>query len=194
MKRYDIINRFIEMGNYNSYLEIGLQNGVCFSYVKAKHKVSVDPDMKANNPTFRLTSDDFFKQNKEKFDIIFIDGLHENEQVYRDITNSLECLNDGGVIVCHDMNPEKEVIQIVPKESVEWTGDCWKAFVRLRSERNDLEMFTVNTDYGVGVIKKGVQVPLQIENIDTIGYSDLEKNRVEYLGLISVTEFNEKYK
>ena len=32
----------------------------------------------------------------EKFDLIFIDGLHHADQVKRDFENSLRCLNDNG--------------------------------------------------------------------------------------------------
>ena len=78
--------------------------------INIKYKVGVDPCLEAHDrePTFKLTSDDFFAKNKETFDIIFIDGLHESEQVERDINNSLLCLNQGGYIVCHDINPTKE--------------------------------------------------------------------------------------
>ena len=33
----------------------------------------------------KITSDDFFKQNKNKYDCVFIDGLHIYDQVKRDI-------------------------------------------------------------------------------------------------------------
>ena len=62
-----------------------------------------------------LTSDEFFEQNTEVFDVIFIDGLHLSEQVYRDITNSLSCLSENGYIICHDMNPMEEIIQRYPQ-------------------------------------------------------------------------------
>ena len=38
-----------------------------------KKKIGVDPVSGGN---LRMTSDHFFKENKEKFDLIFIDGLH----------------------------------------------------------------------------------------------------------------------
>ena len=45
-----------------------------------------------------MTSDAFFATNKESFDFIFIDGLHEANQVFRDAMNSLEWLNPGKAI------------------------------------------------------------------------------------------------
>ena len=93
MKRYEIINLLIVKNGYKSYLEIGLDNGLNFSKIKIDNKKSVDPALGQYShakPTYKLTSDDFFKQNKDKYDIIFIDGLHHSEQVYRDIKNSLD--------------------------------------------------------------------------------------------------------
>ena len=37
-----------------------------------------------------MTSDEFFKQNEDTYDVIFIDGLHTSDAVYRDINNSLK--------------------------------------------------------------------------------------------------------
>ena len=51
---------------------------------------------------FKNTSDIFFKDNNEKFDIIYIDGWHEAPQVYKDICNSWNCLNKDGIIICDD--------------------------------------------------------------------------------------------
>ena len=51
---------------------------------------------------FKGNSDSFFKQNKQKFDVIYIDGWHEAPQVYRDINNSWDCLNINGIIICDD--------------------------------------------------------------------------------------------
>ena len=45
-----------------------------------------------------MTSDEYFKKFKDKFDLIFIDGLHHYNQVEKDIYNSLEILNDKRII------------------------------------------------------------------------------------------------
>ena len=69
-----------------------------------------------------------------------------------------------------------------------WTGDCWKAWVKLRTIREDLNMAVVNTDYGVGIIKKGKQNLLNLDN-KTLDYTNLEVNRKDWLNLISIEEF-----
>lgn len=187
LTRTEIINHFIKTHSYKTYLEIGCQRDVNFNAIEIGYKIGVDPEM---GGTHRMTSDQFFEQNVEKFDIIFIDGLHEYSQVYKDVQNALKVLNEGGVIICHDCNPTTEVMQKVPREVREWTGDCWKAFVRLRHERDDLEMRVIDTDYGVGIIRKGKQIKLETF-VDT--YQEFMLNKKKLLNLVSEKEFKQLY-
>ena len=190
MNKADIINRIIKSNGAKKYLEIGTDYGINFSSIICEYKIGVDP--KPNVPTtFHLTSDDFFDQNKENFDVIFIDGLHHADQVYNDIINSLKVLNKNGYIVCHDINPMTEELQIIPYRGGAWNGDCWRAFVKLRMEKNDLEMYTVDTDHGCGIITRGYQTLLKI-NDPIITYNYLDQNRKELLNLISPEEFLSK--
>jgi SAM-dependent methyltransferase len=190
MNRTDIINSLIEKIGAQKYLEIGVSAGDNFRKVNCVYKVGVDPEI-ATPATIHTTSDEFFKNNKETFDVIFIDGLHHANQVYRDITNSLQVLTPGGYIVCHDMNPEKEEHQIIPFTGGTWNGDCWKSFVQFRRERDDLEMFVVDTDYGCGVITMGQQEKLDVP-VHMINYQNFNLNRKRWLNLISVSEFQGK--
>ena len=50
----------------------------------------------------KLPSDIFFKNNKNLFDLIYIDGDHETEQVKKDINNSWKILNKGGYLILDD--------------------------------------------------------------------------------------------
>jgi hypothetical protein len=193
MLRTDIINAFIDKYKYKSYLEIGLNDGLNFRQINCDDKNGVDPAPAAmGEPVteFKMTSDDFFKDNKKKYDIIFVDGLHHSDAVYRDIKNSLKYLNEGGTIVCHDMSPINELHQRVPRESQIWNGDCWKAWVQLRAESNDLEMYVVDTDWGCGVIRKGKQTKLELR--EEVTFENLVINRKKWLNLISIKEFLEK--
>lgn len=188
MTRTEIIQVLINKTQAKKYLEIGMGPGLNFSNIQCDYKICVDPTPTVP-VTFSLTSDDFFAQNNETFDIIFIDGLHWSEQVYNDIVNSLNVLNDGGYIICHDMNPHSEFIQRYPqpKSESEWTGDCWKAWVKLRSERNDLNMCVVNTDYGCGVITKGNQTTINVDG--ELTWEILDNDRTNLLNLVSVDDF-----
>ena len=50
----------------------------------------------------KMTSNYFFKINKHKFDLIYVDGDHSSKQVYLDITNSWNNLNKGGFLILDD--------------------------------------------------------------------------------------------
>jgi hypothetical protein len=188
MNRAQIINKIIKKRKYVDYLEIGIKKGKCFKEVKCLNMTGIEP-----NPVWKderlvyMTSDDFFRQNNNRYDIVFIDGLHYHQQVLKDIENSLKCLNDGGVVVLHDCNPIDKAHQAVPIERAKgtWNGDCWKAFV-LTSQKYPYHMFVVNTDHGVGVIDTKHEIEL-LDNykltIDELHYKELDKNRKEWLNL-----------
>lgn len=150
MTRWEIINAFIDARGYTSFLEIGTRRGETFRNVKAETKVSVDRDP-ATTATYIMPSDQYFEEHNETFDIVFIDGQHDCEQVYRDITNALNVLNKGGVIVIHDCHPENREMQEPYKGQIFWTGDVWKAFVKVRAELT-YETYVVDQDFGCGII------------------------------------------
>lgn len=183
--RFDIIQFLIQFHEFSSYLEIGVDRNHTFGVIDCELKHGVDPN---KNCTFRMTSDEFFAQNKNQYDIIFIDGLHKASQVKRDIENALRCITPGGVIVVHDCSPRNEKEQITPrlKEQKIWIGNGWKAFVELR-QRSDLDIYVVDTNNGVGVIRYGMQKPLEIDV--PLEYKYFEKNRKEWLNLKSVEEY-----
>lgn len=144
---------------YKSYLEIGVNDPQKnFDFIDASIKVGIDP-VPLREDILKYESDDYFSAlaKEVKFDLIFVDGLHHCEQVLRDIDNALLHLNSGGYIICHDMLPDNEEMQIVPRAVISWTGDCWKAWAHLRMTRKNLEMFVLNTDHGLGMIKPGYQ-------------------------------------
>ena len=197
-----LIQKIINKTNAQSYLEIGIGKGQVFSRMVCSKKVCVDPCISDGSqklePTFKMTSDEFFKQNEDTYDVIFIDGLHTSDAVYRDINNSLKFLNDGGYIICHDMNPQSKKSQIVPRMQGFWHGDCWKAWVKLRSTNPDIDMCVVAlhavnfkgvpvTD-SLGLIQKGSQELLDLQGKD-LTYENLEQNRQEWLNLISEENF-----
>jgi len=196
MTRTELINSLIEKNNYINYLEIGVnspsQPGYNWVGVNIPVKHGVDPNVET---TYKMTSDDFFENHiSQKYDIIFVDGLHLHEQVYRDINNSINNLNENGIVVVHDCNPINEITQRRERASDEWHGDVWKAIVQLRIENPLLEINTVNTDEGCGLIKKGKQELLEVEeNENYYDYSFLEKNRENAINLISIETFKEKY-
>lgn len=190
MNRAEIINKLIEKIGATSYLEIGVASGSTFDIIKCEKKVGVDPGLGSKATIFE-SSDEFFKKNKLYFDFIFIDGLHHSEQVYKDVKNSLLCLNENGYILCHDLLPPSEEYAMVPPVQNLWTGDCYKAWIRLRSEEPNLSMHTIDTDFGCGLISRGQQELISLP--DQIKWSDFVENKDRWMNIISVEEFKEKF-
>lgn len=190
MTRYEVIQHIINMNKYESYLEIGVEGSECFDKIKCTKKVGVDPA----GATFTMTSDQFFAQNKDKFDVIFIDGLHTFEQAQKDLTNSIHALSKYGTIVMHDCLPATEREQSSTVLYGEpWTGPVWKVFAWARQNILDASMFTVNTDHGMGVIHSNGNI--RLDNHDHL-YTDLPYSwttfvaqKQELLNIISVDEF-----
>ena len=199
MKRFDIINYLIEKNNYKSFLEIGTQEHINISNITIEKKISVDPDPYVN-ASFIMTSDDFFKQNKEKFDIIFVDGLHHSDFTYRDIINSLKILNLGGCVVVHDVLPTSLESQLIPLEktlltgSGIWEGDVWKAWIKLKAEKGNLNMEVVDTDHGCGIIYPIKFSRNNMSNLYNNGYYIYNRDLIQkHLNLISIENFLSKY-
>lgn len=126
-------------------------------------------------------------------DIIFIDGLHTYQQSLRDVQNSLKYLAKGGTIVMHDCNPwSKRVASPInsisgKKPPGKWLGDVWKTIVYLKSIRNDLNVFVLNFDRGVGVVSKShinnSDLDLSEREINLLNFKDLDSNRKKLLNL-----------
>ena len=185
--RWDLIDYLIKKNNYLNYLEIGCDDDQLFSKVKIKNKIGVDPVSGGN---VRKNSDDFFFENKDKFDLVFIDGLHIYEQVKKDIINSLKCLNENGIILVHDCMPNSLSKQAVPRYKMKWNGDVWKAIVDLR-QREDLDIFTCEIDQGIGIItkKKNSSVLKLNKPAKNLKFKDYYYNYKEYLRIIKLTDF-----
>ncbi len=188
MTRYDIINHLIRTYDYKSYLEIGTQHGQCFKEIVIDKKVCVDPDKKYDYLTYEMTSDTFFKYNTEKFDIIFVDGLHLEEQSTKDIRNSLEILNENGTVVVHDCLPHcEEFINVC------WNGTVFRSIIDLRYNNPNVEVEVIDTDNGCGIIRKNTQtlynkVPLTLAKT----YDYYSNNKKDLMNIISVEEFKQK--
>ena len=146
--RTTIIQEIINKKNYKSYLEVGCDNDENFSKIQIESKIGIDP---LKGGTLRMTSDEFFINNHQSFDIIFLDGLHTYEQTIKDIDNGLRFLNTNGVILIHDCLPKKIWNQIVPRLYGHWNGDVWKAIVHSRTYGH-ADTYTCIADHGIGVI------------------------------------------
>lgn len=190
--------------NIKAPKRIGVDPAFNFSFTKKVKLPFVQPKIH----TYEITSDDFFAKHAEQvlkdgIDVAFVDGLHTYKQTLVDVENCLKYLNDGGVIIMHDCNPISaataypvknsinEVLALAAKGEVPgwngcWNGDTWKALVHLRIAHDDLSIFTLDIDWGLGVVIKGKSNKLNdltLEELDKADYSLLEKDRNHLLNL-----------
>lgn len=197
MKRYELLTDLVYRFNYQSYLEIGVQNSdVNFNKVDEgleMRRIGVDPDPSAE-AEYPLTSDVFFEEWKmggQAFDLIFIDGLHHADQVYRDMENSLRHLSPVGTIVVHDCKPRNYAAQVVPRTQVEWNGDVWRGWCRFRAKAHEfgIEMFVLDTDDGCGIIRRGTS-PRWIPPTE-LTYEGLVEEEYAWLNLHPVSMYEQ---
>ena len=183
--RISIIQNIINRKKYKKYLEIGCDQDENFSQIKINSKIGVDPK---SGGTHRMTSDVFFENNnKSKFDIIFLDGIHTYEQTIKDIKNSIKVIEDDGIILIHDCLPKKIWNQIVPRIYGHWNGDVWKAIVEARTYKN-IDTSTCIADHGIGVIFKRRNKNLlkfEIKNFKNLKFSDYYYKHKEFMNPIS---------
>ncbi len=186
--RTDLLNFLAEKYNLERYLEIGVQvPELNFDKIKCAIKYGVDPDPSAR-ATFLMTSDEAFNAGfRNKFDLIFIDGLHTAEQVKKDFENALKVLSPNGFIVLHDCNPEKEEHTIVPRptERGHWNGDVYKFACQLSSYE---DFVTVDIDNGCGVWRNGGGYYVPSGSVWV--WEDFDTNRKELLNLVTWDEFS----
>ena len=154
------------------YLEISCDNNICFKSIPVINKIGVDPDRGGN---IKDTSDNFFKSNKNRFNVIFIDGLHIYEQCRRDVINALKVLDKNGYIFLHDMTPRNWAEENVPRlKNTLWTGDIWKVAIEL-SKTKGIDFFVINADMGVGVLRKKEENTVyhdDFENLKDLKFKD----------------------
>jgi hypothetical protein len=183
---FDWFNSIISRRGYTRYLEIGVSNGGTFYNVECEIKHGVDPHNK--DMLFPVTSDKFFETCDTIYDIIFIDGDHECNQVLRDIDNSINHLSPNGIILIHDTKPHTELMQRVPQpetlcEYGLWTGDVWKAIAKFRSIRNNFTVKTLDIQLGMTILERGEGTLIKIP--DELTYEWYLVNQDYILNLVS---------
>lgn len=113
----------------STYLEVGVARGETFEAVQVPFRWGVDPAPRFRRQClpegvrfFHGTSDEFFANLPLNigFDLVFIDGLHEWRQTYRDVANALRLLEPDGVLVIDDCVPDDRFSAIPDM------GDCFR--------------------------------------------------------------------
>ena len=112
MDSADVINHLAQLNSADTYLEIGISAGTTFRQISVVGKIGVDPYPKIDRNLCSvmgiqiMTSDAFFLENKKKFDLIFLDGLHTSDQTAKDFANSVQCSNLTTIWIIDDVYPD----------------------------------------------------------------------------------------
>jgi SAM-dependent methyltransferase len=145
------------------YLEIGVRRGETFFGVPARTLVGVDPFPDFDTSAlpdrcefFETDSDAFFREHGDSraFDFVFIDGLHEWRQTYRDVLNSLRVLRPGGLLLIDDVLPidwpsaqsDPGILETARAQGVVshgcWYGDVYKVLKIIDEKHPELGFLT----------------------------------------------------
>lgn len=144
------------------YLEVGLQEGKTFEQIRAATRVGVEPyprfsrrRLPRNSEVYVGTSDLFFDSCQSKFDLVFLDGLHEANQTYRDLIHALRFLEPGGVIMVDDVVPLDEPSSLPSLRDSDlrkrelginhpfWYGDVYKVLGVIIELHSDLDLVLI---------------------------------------------------
>jgi len=175
----NIINYLIKKNDYKSYLELGIGNGDTWNIVECEKKVGVDFNIssKIDNRIVTKTTDDFFSQNKDKFDLIYIDAKHEKNQVFLDFKNSSEFITKGGMILFHDINP-------ISKSDTGFnsSGDVFKFWVFICKNMKSSTLIGPQED-ALGIIESiDISDKIKIENLNfDCEFEYFDENRNEFI-------------
>ena len=127
--KHEIINYFISKIGYTTYLELGIgSKKETFSEIKCSYKTGVDSTV-GGEDIINVTTDEFFKMNKKKYDVIYIDADHDVESVYKDYLNAAKYLKKGGIIFMHDIGTVS-----LRNTSPAASGTAYKAWIRICAE------------------------------------------------------------
>lgn len=152
-----IIEMLIKTCNYSSYLELGVGYGVTFlhNYKLLDKAICVDVETKDFIPEecFRqMTTSEFFTQNTDTLDLIFIDACHQFSFVKEDFENALKVLNPQGLIMLHDTNPKSS--DLISEEN-KWCGNAYLMNKYLEEKHPELLFVTLPVaNEGISIVHR----------------------------------------
>jgi hypothetical protein len=200
MTRHEVVQGLLALFEAPRYLEIGVAKGVTFHAVRAAEKVAVDPrfgfdvaEAARANPTaryFQVTSDHYFGRivgTDERFDVIYLDGLHTAEQTLRDLLNALEFLKPDGIIVIDDVKPVTALAAIPDRATFArvraylgsrekaWMGDVYKVVWFIDTFLQQLSWRTVAENHGQAVVWRKRRGEVRPRTIQEVGLTSFEQ-------------------
>ncbi|MBB6511148.1 hypothetical protein F4695_004546 [Rhizobium soli] len=202
--RAEVVQSFLNLFEDPRYLEIGVNKGETFHAVKAGTKVAVDPqfifDVEAcakanpNASYYQVTSDKYFGHivtTNDKFDVVYVDGLHTSEQTLRDILNATEILAPKGVIVVDDVKPTTHLAAIPDRQTFfkvrsfltldekSWMGDVFRVVYFIDTFMQQWSHRTVSDNHGQAVVWRNRRRQVSERTIVEVGGKTFEHFALE---------------
>jgi hypothetical protein len=199
-RRAVVIQSILSLFDAPSYLEVGVSKGATFHRVKADRKVAVDPSFgfdvdaaRRDHPEavyHEVPSDRYFGElidPDERFDVIFVDGMHTFEQTLRDLVNALLFCRPDGVIVVDDVHPstyaasiadldERRAVQEATGDTdIAWMGDVYRLVFFIDTMCQQFTYATTTDNHGQLVMwrerRRGV-TERSVEEIGRLSYGE----------------------
>jgi hypothetical protein len=171
--KVDIVDRLAALNGYRSYLELCTPTtGLFYARVRRSsfdvcHRLMYrcpDDFDDGMDVEFRSADRDIaecleqIRKGRLRYDIILVDPWHEYDTSLRDLTEAFELVREGGTLVVHDCLPPTEASAnpdgLWDPVAGGWAGVTHRAYVDFVSGRRGLTYYTIDTDWGCGVIRK----------------------------------------
>ncbi len=190
-----------------TYLEVGVAQGLTLEQVQVRSKIGVDPTPQfetlklPKGVSFYQESSDTFFENLESevlFDLIFLDGLHEWKQTYKDLINALHHSKPTSIILVDDVIPDDKLAAYPDWDKAlklkdaagitdgRWQGDVFKVLIAVKEfhpelvycvigehDKVDNPQAIVWTMDGVDPRKIRAATDAKLLEIDKLSYSDV---------------------
>ena len=208
------LNALAKQTGAQRYLEIGVSRGDTFRDIEIPYRTAVDPAFlfktdKLASPSTRFvskTSDEFFSTEPflPAYDLVFIDGLHQFEQVLRDFSNSLLRMHPRSIMLIDDTLPN-DVYSALPDfarcmsfrkaaaiEEGSWHGDVFKIVFYIHDFWPGLSYRTITGSGNAQTLVWRAQssrrpIMNDLERISRLTYFDLQE-QMEILQPVSEEE------
>lgn len=214
MKKTDVINLLAAKHGYRTYLEIATpSSGKSYGEVDRTQLscqrllyrcaetfsdgLSID-----FRTTIRSSADvvrSILDSGAALYDVVFVDSFHEYRPSMEDILGGYCLTRPGGLLIVHDCKPPHQGMCDPEYREGFWCGVSHQAYVDFTLPRRYLTPFTVDCDYGCGVIFKPEDTDAARDRLEFEWYcarSDegrafdyLEHHPAQLLQLRSVREF-----
>lgn len=200
IRRFQVVRRLLALYDNPRYLEIGVCEGYTFDRVQAPVKVAVDPEFRFDHRAAQqaspgtayheVTSDEYFGRivgPDDRFEVIYLDGLHTFEQTLRDLINALDHLTPQGVILIDDVRPPTYLASLPDRDNFfqvrswlrstdqRWMGDVYKLVYFIDTFFPQLTVRTIANNHGQAVVWRQRRHPVRERTVREIGELTFEQ-------------------